>query len=130
MDDRHVPRDRRAAFLRLLQYLRPHGAALALGISANIGLGLVALVPPLLYGRITDDVILAAGATEARIRLLVILALLLAAVYGLNSLLAFARGYVMHVLGESSSSLCARMCTATSSSCPSVISTRGRPARS
>jgi len=100
MDDRHVPRDRRAAFLRLLQYLRPHGAALALGISANIGLGLVALVPPLLYGRITDDVILAAGATEARIRLLVILALLLAAVYGLNSLLAFARGYVMHVLGE------------------------------
>ncbi len=100
MDDRFRPKDRRAAFLRLLQYLRPHSAALALGISSNIGLGLVALVPPLIYGRITDDVILAKGDPDARLRLLALLALLLAAIYALNSLLSFARGYVMHVLGE------------------------------
>jgi ABC-type multidrug transport system fused ATPase/permease subunit len=100
MDDRHVPRNKRAAFLRLLRYLRPHSAALALGISSNIGLGLVALVPPLIYGRITDHVILAAGEAGPRIRLLIFLALLLAGIYALNSLLSFARGYIMHVLGE------------------------------
>lgn len=101
MEEKHKPKNRRAAFLRLVDYLKPYRGSVGLGIFANIGLGLIGIVPPLVYGRITDDVVLAHGApVEARYRLLALCALGLLVIYALSALLSFIRSYVMHVLGE------------------------------
>ena len=101
MSDRNKPSNRRAAFFRLVNYLRPHKLSVATGVIANIGLGLVGLIPPLIYGRITDRVILAHNAAASeRYQTLLLCAVGLFCIYAFSSLLSFARSYVMHILGE------------------------------
>lgn len=100
MADKNKPRNKRAAFARLVDYLKPHKGSVAVGVAANIGLGLVALIPPLIYRRITDGVILATGPAGPRLRTLILCAACAMAAFGVSALLTFARSYVMHVLGE------------------------------
>lgn len=100
MDEKHLPRDKKAAFRRLVDYLKPHKGSVAVGVAANIGLGLAALVPPLVYGRITDFAILGSAPAAERYRMLIVSALALLVVYALSSVMMYARAYVMHVLGE------------------------------
>ncbi len=101
MDDRNKPSNRRAAFFRLANYLRPHKLSVATGVFANIGLGLVGLIPPIIYGRITDQVILSHNTpTIHRSKMLFFYAIGLFCVYAFSSLLSFSRSYVMHILGE------------------------------
>ena len=100
MQDKYRPKDRRTAFVRLASYLKPHKLSLAAGVFANIGLGLVGLIPPLIYGTITDNVILSHNPLRQRYILLGLAAGGLLAVYLVSALLTFIRSYVMHVLGE------------------------------
>ncbi len=100
MQDKYRPKDRRTAFVRLASYLKPHKLSLAAGVFANIGLGLVGLIPPLIYGTITDNVILSHTPLRQRYILLGLAAGGLLAVYLVSALLTFIRSYVMHVLGE------------------------------
>ncbi|MCX8052471.1 MAG: hypothetical protein N3B12_01570, partial [Armatimonadetes bacterium] len=75
-DERNKPKNKRAAFRRLVDYLKPYGRSVALGVGANMGLGLIALLPPLIYGRITDQVVLGKGLDySARVRLLIVYAI-------------------------------------------------------
>ncbi|MEN6357831.1 MAG: ABC transporter ATP-binding protein [Armatimonadota bacterium] len=102
MDERNKPKDKRAAFGRLLGYLKPYKGPVTIGIISNVGIGLIGLVPPLIYGKlITDQVIMATGRPFGhRARLLFFSIVVLLAIYISSALLSFTRGYIMHVLGE------------------------------
>ena len=101
MEDKHKPKDKKAAFTRLVDYLKPHKGSLAVGIISNVGLGLVGLIPPLIYGKITDQVVRSDSALDSsRTGLLLLCAVWLLAVYAALAFLMFARSCVMHVLGE------------------------------
>ncbi len=100
MDEKNKPRNKRAAFARLVDFLKPHKGSVAIGVTANIGLGLIALIPPLIYRRITDGVILSGAAAAPRIRTLILCAAGVMLAYAASALLVFCRSYVMHVLGE------------------------------
>ena len=59
IDEKHKPKNKRLAFLRLLEYIAPYKKSVAIGVISNLWVGLVVLVPPLIYGRsITDRVVL------------------------------------------------------------------------
>lgn len=87
--------------MRLCDYLKPHKGSVAIGVICNIGLALIALIPPLILGKVTDGSILAANIPVAqRYRLLILSAIALLAIYAASSVFMWARSYVMHVLGE------------------------------
>lgn len=87
--------------MRLVQYLAPYKGSVVVGIVSNIGLGLVGLMPPLVYRKVTDQVIVAKDLlTAERHRILLLSALTLLALYAVSAVLSFARSYIMHVLGE------------------------------
>lgn len=101
MNEKNKPKNRHAAFRRLVDYLQPYRKFVVAGVLANIILGLLGLVPPLIYGRITDGVILnAATAYGVRFRVLIISAIALLGVYLITAVFNYARSYLMHVLGE------------------------------
>lgn len=101
MDEKYKPRDKRAAFARMVDFLSPYKTSVAIGVLANIGLGLTGLIPPLMYGRITDKVVLASGVPAAvRYKTLAICAMIILCAYAFGALMTFIRGFVMHVLGE------------------------------
>jgi len=102
-EEKNKPRDRRAAFRRLVDYLKPYRRSVAIGVASNLWIGLAALIPPLVYGELmTDRVVLnRLGETDAaRLRLLVICVLAQMAVYGSSSFILWVRSLTMHVLGE------------------------------
>lgn len=106
MDEKkYVPKDKRAAFLRLADYLTPYKRTVALGIGSNIMIALIQLIPGLIIGKgITDRVIdpqhrLGLAYSE-RVRELVMFAVVLLIAHGLSALFIYTRSYVMHVLGE------------------------------
>ena len=99
-DEKLKPKDKRAAFRRLIDYLEPRKWVYT-GVAANIGLGLIALVPPLIYGRVTDRIILGKELDyQARVSLLIVYALALLGLQACSAALSFGRSYLMHVLGE------------------------------
>ena len=101
IDEKNKPKNKRAAFGRLIEYLKPYKRSLAIGIFANIGLGLIVLIPVKIYRKITDDVILAHSVTQSeRLSLLMFCAVGLLIAYCGQAGLSFIRAYVMHVLGE------------------------------
>ena len=51
MDEKNKPKNKRAAFARLVDYLKPEKKSVAIGVAANIGIALLALVPPIIYGK-------------------------------------------------------------------------------
>jgi len=103
IEEKNKPKDKRAAFRRLVDYLKPYRRSVALGVVSNLWIALAALIPPLIYGRsMTDRVILdRLGETDAaRIRLLIVSTLALLAIYCTSSFMLWVRSSTMHVLGE------------------------------
>lgn len=100
-DEASKPRDKRQAFLRLVDYLKPYKWRVVLGVGANFGIALIVVLPGLIVGRLlTDRVILAHGPLGPRYRLLALGILALLAVHVTSAFLSWVRAYVMHVLGE------------------------------
>ncbi|MHB9037486.1 MAG: ABC transporter ATP-binding protein [Armatimonadota bacterium] len=102
MEDKYKPKNKRAAFGRLLGYIKPYKQSFTIGVISNIGIGLIGLVPAQVYGKlITDRVIMTTSKpVSGRVRLLVLSVLALSIIYIASAILSFVRGYVMHVLGE------------------------------
>ncbi len=101
MEEKNKPKNKRAAFLRLVDYLKPYKRSVAVGILSNFGMALTSLIPALILGKfLTDRVILAEGPLGPRYRLLMLGAIALMLVHGITAFLQWARSYVMHVLGE------------------------------
>jgi len=103
IEEKNKPKDKRAAFRRLVDYLKPYRRSVAIGVVSNLWIGVVALVPPLVYGKLlTDRVILdRLHETDAeRIKLLVVCVIAQMAVYGSSSFTLWVRSLTMHVLGE------------------------------
>jgi subfamily B ATP-binding cassette protein MsbA len=105
VDEKNKPKNKRAAFLRLADYLMPYKRTVAIGITSNIVIALVQLAPGFIIGKgLTDRVIdplhkLGLSRSE-RLRELVLLAIALLVAHGLCALFTYVRSYVMHVLGE------------------------------
>lgn len=103
MDNKYQPKNKRAAFGRLADYLKPHKTDVIIGVLSNLGLTLV-LIPPLIQRAIIDNVVMLnaknAPPMSSRIRLLVIYAIGLLLLYAGESVLSWVRALVMHVLGE------------------------------
>ena len=103
IDEKHKPKNKRQAFLRLLEYLAPYKKAVSIGVIANLWMGLVVLAPPLIYGKnITDRVILnhLGESGPARWRLLLISTAAQIILYGSSSFMVWVRMKTMHILGE------------------------------
>lgn len=101
MEEKYIPKNKKTAFVKLIAYLKPYKWPVAVGILCNIGVGIVALVPPPIYGKITDKVVLAHGIpVSKRYSILAVCALSLLVAYALGALMTFARTYTMHILGE------------------------------
>jgi len=103
VDERYKPRDKRAAFRRLVDYLKPYKGAVALGVVSNLWIGLAALVPPLVYGRLMTDRVILNRLHEsdgARLKLMAVCVVAQMAVYGSSALMLWVRSLTMHVLGE------------------------------
>lgn len=103
IDEKFKPKNKRQAFLRLIEYLAPYKKAVTLGVLSNLWVGLVVLVPPLIYGSsITDRVILNRFDESAatRWRLLVISTVAQILLYGSSSFMVWVRMKTMHILGE------------------------------
>ena len=101
-DEKYIPKNKRQAFLRLIEYLKPYKRSVAIGVVSNLWVGLIALIPPLVYGDITDRVIIdKAGATDAaRFHLLWVYTAVQLAIYGSSSFMIWVRTQTMHILGE------------------------------
>lgn len=101
MDNRqNQPKNKKAVFARLTTYLKPHMVSVTIGLATNIGLGLLAPIPGLQYGRITDDVIKGSSPEPARMAILIKCMIILIVVFAAQSILGFGRAFIMHVLGE------------------------------
>ena len=103
IDEKHKPKNKRQAFLRLLEYIAPYKKAVAIGVISNLWVGLVVLVPPLIYGKsITDRVVLNLfnESADARWRLLLVSTLAQILLYGSSSFMVWVRMKTMHILGE------------------------------
>jgi len=103
MEERYKPRNKRAAFLRLADYLTPYKKQVATGVLSNIAIALVQLIPGFIIGKyITDRVILnkAAISRTEQVHILLIASIALIVAHGLCALFTYVRSYVMHVLGE------------------------------
>lgn len=103
IDEKNKPKNKRQAFLRLIGYLKPYKKSVAVGVVSNLWIALIALVPPLIYGKeFTDRVALNIHheSMAVRLHLLLIHTLFLLAVYGSMSFMTWVRMRVMHILGE------------------------------
>ncbi len=103
VDEKNKPKNKRQAFLRLVEYLKPYKTAVCLGVLSNLWVGLVVLVPPLIYGKsITDRVIMNRfhESDAERWHLLVMSTLLQVVLYGSSSFMVWVRMKTMHILGE------------------------------
>ena len=103
VDEKNKPKNKRQAFLRLVEYLKPYKTAGCLGVLSNLWVGLVVLVPPLIYGKsITDRVIMNRfhESDAERWHLLVMSTLLQVVLYGSSSFMVWVRMKTMHILGE------------------------------
>lgn len=103
IEEKNKPKNKRQAFLRLIEYLKPYKKSVALGVLSNLWVGLVVLVPPLIYGRIlTDRVILNRfGESDAgRAHMLITGTVALLLLYGSSSFMVWVRMKTMHILGE------------------------------
>jgi len=100
-ESKNKPKNKKAAFLRLVDYIKPYKRSVSVGIASNFGMALTSLIPALILGKfLTDRVILAHGPIGPRMRLLMLGGASLLAVHGLTAFLQWVRSYVMHVLGE------------------------------
>src|ERR1035437_4861417 len=102
IEEKNKPKNKRQAFLRLIEYLRPYKRSVAIGVMSNLWVGLIALIPPLVYGGITDRVVInKAGAPDAaRFHLLWVSITVQMLVYGSSSFMIWVRTQTMHILGE------------------------------
>jgi subfamily B ATP-binding cassette protein MsbA len=102
IEEKNKPKNKRQAFLRLVEYLKPYKRSVAIGVVSNLWVGLIGLIPPLVYGNITDRVVInKAHATDAaRIHLLIVSTIVQMAVYGSSSFVIWVRTQTMHILGE------------------------------
>lgn len=103
LEEKNKPKNKRQAFLRLVEYLKPYKRSVAIGVLSNLWVGLIALIPPLVYGKsITDRVVLnyTHETDAARLHLLLVSTLVQMAVYGSSSFMIWVRTQTMHVLGE------------------------------
>jgi len=100
MEVKNKPKNKRAAFGRLVEYLKPHKGEVSIGVAANIGLGLVGLVPAIISKRIIDDIIPAHSPIAGRIRLVIMYGLAMLGIHAAYALMSFVRARVMHILGE------------------------------
>ena len=103
IEEKNKPRNKRQAFLRLAGYLKPYKRSVALGILSNLWVGLVVLVPPLIYGNdVTDRVInnIHHESSAARMHLLLVRTAVLIVVYASSSFMVWVRMQTMHILGE------------------------------
>lgn len=103
IEEKNKPKNKRQAFLRLIEYLKPYRKSVTLGVLSNLWVGLIVLVPPLIYGRsITDRVILNRfNESEAdRWHLLVVSVIAQVVLYGSSSFMVWVRMKTMHILGE------------------------------
>ncbi|MCX6346262.1 MAG: ABC transporter ATP-binding protein [Armatimonadetes bacterium] len=103
MDTKNIPKNKRAVFRRLVNYLRPHKGDVAIGIISNIALAVVGLGPPLLFGAITDQVVPNGKfdmPTHDRINFLKLYAFGLVVLFLMQTIMSWMRAFVMHILGE------------------------------
>ncbi len=101
MDEKNRPKNKKLAFIRLAYYLKPHLGAVFFGVVSNLGVGLIALIPPLIYGSLMDRIILNNSIPwSARLSKVPLYVLGLLACYGSIQLSVYIRSFVMHVLGE------------------------------
>ena len=100
-DEKYKPKNKRQAFLRLVDFLKPYKWRVVLGVGANLGIALVQVLPGIIVGKmLTDGVILAHTSLGRRYRLLVLAIVAMVAVHVISAVLSWVRAYVMHVLGE------------------------------
>jgi len=103
LEEKNKPKNKRQAFARLIEYLKPYRKSVAIGVASNLWVGLIALIPPLVYGKsITDRVVLnyTHETDAARFHLLMVSTLVQMAVYGSSSFMIWVRTRTMHILGE------------------------------
>lgn len=103
MDDKNVVKNKKAAFRRLVEYLKPYKKPVAVGVTTNIVLALASLAPGLIIGKLIVDRVIGNKlhlGHPARLHLLFISALALLLANGLCALCVYIRSVVMHVLGE------------------------------
>ena len=101
IEEKYKPKNKRQAFMRLVDFLKPYRWRLALGIGANFGIAAVVVLPGLIVGKLlTDKVVLAHGPLGPRYGLLALGIGGLIAVNLVSAVLSWVRAYVMHVLGE------------------------------
>ena len=103
IEEKNKPKDKRQAFLRLVEYLKPYKRSVAIGVASNLWVGLAQLIPPLVYGSaLTDRVVLnhRQESDGARLKLLAMCVVIQLAVYCSSSLMQWVRALTMHVLGE------------------------------
>lgn len=99
--NKNIPKNKRAAFSRLVDYIMPYKGSVAIGIASNLSMAVISLIPGLIYGKfLTDRVVLAHGPLGPRYKLLALGAITLLLVHVMSNFLLWARNYVMHVLGE------------------------------
>ena len=102
-EQKHIPKDKRAAFAQLVDYLKPYKGSVATGVASNIGLAIIALVPGYVLGKqVTDRVIDNHShlTNPERMHLLIVCTIVLLVAHGVTAMLSYLRSYVMHVLGE------------------------------
>ena len=101
MEEKLKPKNRKAAFVRLVGYLKPHRQSVGIGVLSNIGVGLVALIPPLIFKALTDRVILNShGSMSSRCGSLTLCVVGLLLAYSISAILSYVRNVTMHILGE------------------------------
>jgi subfamily B ATP-binding cassette protein MsbA len=103
LEEKNKPKNKRQAFVRLLEYLKPYKGSVVIGVASNLWIGIGQLIPPLIYGRWLIDRVVMNRFHEpeaARMRLLVISAALQLLIYGFSSFVTWIRMQTMHVLGE------------------------------
>ena len=103
LEEKNKPKNKRQAFLRLVEYLKPYKRSVAIGVVSNLWVGLIALIPPLVYGKsITDRVVINSlhETDAARFHLLIVSTLVQMSVYVSSSFVIWVRTQTMHILGE------------------------------
>jgi len=100
MEQQNKPRNKRAAFSRLTEYLRPYRMSVVIGITANISIAILGLVPPLFMKQIIDKIVLKPGDMGHKQYLLIWYGIAVLGSFLILALLSFLRSYIMHILGE------------------------------
>lgn len=100
MEQQNKPRNKRAAFSRLTEYLRPYRISVVIGIVANISIAILGLVPPLFMKQIIDKIVMKPGDMGHKQYLLILYGFAVLGSFLILALLSFLRSYIMHILGE------------------------------